>query len=220
MQYVKLHNDRLQGLKGRQLPEGVKVCLVLGAKLRPDNSLSPILQLRVRLVSILANAYPDWLFYLSGCRDDTTVIYRMLVEEYHIDEDRFVLDFCGYNTFRSVWNMQNYYQQTHFYILTSSFHIARSLRIARWLGYEAWGIDISDYEKVKTNHYFWREQVAALRSLLLVFCVRMPISRIARWFYRKRLLCRLRRNEQQFDAQNEQILQRAMTNVDESMPPT
>ena len=40
----------------------MKVCLVLGAKLRPDNSLSPILQLRVRLVSILANAYPDWIF--------------------------------------------------------------------------------------------------------------------------------------------------------------
>ena len=220
MRYVKLHNDRLQGLKGRQLPEGVKVCLVLGAKLRPDNSLSPILQLRVRLVSILANAYPDMVFYISGCRADTSVIYRTLVEQYHIPEERLVIDFCGFNTFRAIWNMEIYYSQTRFYILTSSFHIARSLRIARWLGYEAWGIDISDYEKVKTNHYFWREQVAALRSLLLVFCVRMPISRIARWFYRKRLLCRLRRNEQQFDAQNEQILQRAMTNVDESMPPT
>ena len=220
MRYVKLHNDRLQRLKGRQLPEGVKVCLVLGAKLRPDNSLSPILQLRVKLVSILANAYPDWLFYLSGCRDDTTVIYRTLVEEYHIEEERFVLDFCGYNTFRSVWNMQNYYQQNRFYILTSSFHIARALRIAGWLGHKAWGIDISDYEKVKTNHYFWREQLAALRSLLLVFCVQTPISRIARWFYRKRQLCRLRRNEQQFDARNERILQRAMTNVDKSMPLT
>ena len=43
MRYVKLHHDRLQGLKGKQVPEGVKVCLVLGAKLRPDNSLSPIL---------------------------------------------------------------------------------------------------------------------------------------------------------------------------------
>lgn len=220
MRYVKLHNERLQGLKGRQLPEGVKVCLVLGAKLRPDDSLSPILQLRVRLVSILANAYPDWTFYISGCRDDTTVIYRTLVEEYHIAEERFVLDSCGYNTFRSIWNMQNYYQQSRFYILTSSFHIARSLRIARWLGYEVWGIDIRDYEKVKTNHYFWREQLAAVRSLGLVFCVRTPISRVVRWLYLKRLLRRMRRNEQQFDTQNERILQRAMTNVDESMPLT
>jgi len=220
MRYVKLHNDKLQGLKGSQLPEGVKVCLVLGAKLRPDNSLSPILQLRVKLVSILANAYPDWMFYISGCSADTTMIYRTLVEEYHIAEERFVVDSCGYNTFRSVWNMRNYYQQSRFYVLTSSFHITRALRIAGWMDYQAWGIDISDYEQVKENPYFWREQLAALRSLWLVFCMRTPVGRIARWFSWKRLCRRLRRNEQQFDAQNEQILQRAMTNVDQSMPLT
>ncbi len=220
MQCVKLHNDSLQGLSGGQVPEGMKVCLVLGAKLRPDNSLSPILQLRVRLVSVLANAHPDWLFYISGCRADTTVLYRTLVEEYHIAEERFVLDSCGYNTFRSLWNMEQYFHQTRFYILTSSFHMARSLRIAGWLGYDAWGIDISDYEKVKANPYYWREQLAALRSLWLVFCVRTPISRIARNFYWKRQLRWQRRNEQQFDAQNEQILQRAMKNVDPSMPLT
>ena len=106
----------------------MKVCLVLGAKLRPDNSLSPILQLRVRLVSVLANAHPDWLFYISGCRADTTVLYRTLVEEYHIAEERFVLDSCGYNTFRSLWNMEQYFHQTRFYILTSSFHIHCVLR--------------------------------------------------------------------------------------------
>ena len=200
MRCVRLHNDRLQGLKGGQVPEGMKVCLVLGAKLRPDNSLSPILQLRVRLVSILANAYPDWLFYISGCRADTTVIYRTLVEEYHIAEERFVIDSCGYNTFRSLWDMDLFFKQTRFYILTSSFHIARSLRIARWLGYDAWGIDISDYEKV--------------------FCVRTPLGRISTSFFHNRLLRRLRRNEQQFDAQNEQILQRAMKSVDKSMPLT
>ena len=216
MRYVKLHNDRLQA----PLIEDLKVCLVLGAKLRPDDSLSPILKLRVRLVSILANAYPDWTFYISGCRADTTVIYRTLVEEYHIPEERFVLDFCGYNTFRSVWNMETHFEQARFYILTSSFHIARSLRIAQWLGYDACGIDISDYEKVKRNPYFWREQLAALRSLWLVFCVRTPICDIESWIYRKILIRRLRRNEQQFDAQNEQILQRAMKNVDQSLPPT
>ena len=195
MRYVKLHHDRLQGLKGKQVPDGMKVCLVLGAKLRPDNSLSPILQLRVRLVSILANAYPDWTFYISGCRSDTTVIYRTLVEEYHIPEERFVLDSCGYNTFRSLWDMDLYFQQkrymdlffkqTRFYILTSSFHIARSVRIARWLGYDVWGIDISDYEKVKSNPYYWREQLAALRSLWLVFCIRTPLGRISTCFFRK-----------------------------------
>ena len=216
MRYVKLHNDRLQA----PLTEDLKVCLVLGAKLRPDNSLSPILQLRVRLVSILAKAYPDWTFYISGCRSDTTVIYRTLVEEYHIPEERFVIDFCGYNTFRSVWDMDLFFKQTRFYILTSSFHIARSLRIARWLGYDAWGIDISDYEKVKANPYFWREQLAALRSLWLVFCIRTPLGRISTSFFHKRLLRRVRRNELQFDAQNEQILQRAMKNVDQSMPLT
>ena len=220
MRCVKLHNDRLQGLKGGKVPDGMKVCLVLGAKLRPDNSLSPILQLRVRLVSILANAYPDWIFYISGCRADTSVIYRTLVEEYHIPEERFVLDSCGYNTFRSLWDMDLFFKQTRFYILTSSFHIARSVRIARWLGYDAWGIDISDYEKVKSNPYYWREQLAALRSLWLVFCIRTPLSRISTSFFHNRRLRRLRRNEQQFDAQNELILQRAMKNVDQSMPLT
>ena len=220
MQCVKLHNDSLQGLSGGQVPEGMKVCLVLGAKLRPDNSLSPILQLRVRLVSVLANAHPDWLFYISGGRADTTVLYRTLVEEYHIAEERFVLDSCGYNTFRSLWNMEQYFHQTRFYILTSSFHMARSLRIAGWLGYDAWGIDISDYEKVKANPYYWREQLAALRSLWLVFCVRTSLGSLAKWFFQKRQLRWQRRNEQQFDAQNEQILQRAMKNVDPSMPLT
>ena len=117
-----------------------------------------------------------------------------------------MLDFCGYNTFRSLWNMETHFGQTRYYILTSSFHIARSLRIARWLGYDACGIDISDYEKVKRNPYFWREQLAALRSLWLVFCIKTPICDIESWIYWKNLIRRLRRNEQQFDAQNEQIL--------------
>lgn len=220
MRYVKLHNDRLKGKSGHELPEDMNICLVLGARLRPDNTLSPILQLRVRLVSILAAAYPDMMFYISGCRADTTVIFRTLVEQYHIPQERFVLDFNGVNTFRSLWNMEMFWGQTRFYILTSSFHISRSLHIARWLGYDAWGIDISDYEKVKENPYFWRELLAALRSIFLVFCVRTPVGRISKRFCRKRLIRRLRRNEQRFDAQNEQVLRRALTNVDKSVPLT
>ena len=33
--------------------------------------------------------------------------------------------------------METHFGQTRYYILTSSFHISRSLRIARWLGYDA-----------------------------------------------------------------------------------
>ena len=150
-----------------------KVCLVLGAKLRPDNSLSPILQLRVRLVSILANAHPDWIFYISGCRADTTVIYRTLIEDYHLPEERFVIDFTGYNTFCSILNMKRFFSQSKFYVLTSSFHLKRCLRIARWLGLEAWGIDISNHEKVKKNYYLWRERLATVKALMLTVHYKM-----------------------------------------------
>ena len=108
MRFVQLYNDSLREQSGLQAPSDLKACLILGAKLRPDYTLTPILQLRVRLVSILARTYPDWLFYISGCRADTCVIYRTLVEQYHIPEERFVRDSWGYNTFRSIRNMKDY----------------------------------------------------------------------------------------------------------------
>ena len=117
---IQLFDGRIKGKSGQQVPSDLNVCLVLGAKLRPDNSLSPILKLRVKLVSILANTYPDWIFYLSGCCADTTVIYRTLVEDYHIPEDRFVIDFYGKNTFHSILNMKRDFQQSRFYIPTTT----------------------------------------------------------------------------------------------------
>ena len=92
MRYVPLYNDSLHEQSGLQAPSDLKACLVLGARLRPDNTLTPILQLRARLVSILARTYPQWTFYISGCRADTSVIYRTLVEQYHIAEERLVID--------------------------------------------------------------------------------------------------------------------------------
>ena len=220
MRYVQLYNDSLREQSGLQAPSDLKACLVLGAKLRPDYTLTPILQLRVRLVSILARTYSDWLFYISGCRADTCVIYRTLVEQYHIPEERFVIDSCGYNTFRSIRNMKEHYGLKRFYVLTSSFHIVRALCVANWLGLEAWGIDISAYEKVKTNHYYWRERLATVKSLLSVIIARMHIDRMARWLRLKGYEWYIKYKEKRADTRNGQLMQRMMANVDETMPPT
>ena len=220
MRFVQLYNDSLREQSGLQAPSDLKACLVLGAKLRPDYTLTPILQLRVRLVSILARTYPDWLFYISGCRADTCVIYRTLVEQYHIPEERFVIDSCGYNTFRSIRNMKDYYGQKRFYVLTSSFHIVRALRVAGWLGLEAWGIDISAYEKVKTNHYCWRERLATVKSLLSFIIARMHIDYMARRLILKGYEWYIKYKVKRADARNGQLMQRMMSNVDETLPPT
>lgn len=220
MRYVRLYNDSLHEQSGLQAPSDLKVCLVLGARLRPDNTLTPILQLRVRLVSILARTCPQWVFYISGCRADTSVIYRTLVEQYHIAEERLVIDSRGFNTFRSIQNMKAYYGLKRFYVLTSSFHIVRALRVAGWLGLEAWGIDISAYEKVKTNHYYWRERLATVKSLLSVIKVRMRIDRMERRLILKGYEWYLSYKEKRADARNGQLMQQMMAHVDETVPPT
>ena len=220
MRYVPLYNDSLHEQSGLQAPSDLKACLVLGARLRPDNTLTPILQLRARLVSILARTYPQWTFYISGCRADTSVIYRTLVEQYHIAEERLVIDSCGYNTFCSIHNMKAYYGLTRFYVLTSSFHIVRALRVAGWLGLEAWGIDISAYEKVKTNHYYWRERLATVKSLVSVILARMHLDGMTRRLILKGYEWYIKYKVKRADARNGQLMQRMMSNVDETLPPT
>ena len=217
---IQLFDGRIKGKSGQQVPSDLNVCLVLGAKLRPDNSLSPILKLRVKLVSILANTYPDWIFYISGCRDDTTVIYRTLVEDYLISEDRFVIDCYGRNTFHSMLNMKRDFQQSRFYILTSSFHIGRCLRIARWLGIKAWGIDISNYEKVKKNPYLWRERLAMVKSLMLSMLVRMQMDKLEKWFITQSRRWHRYLGERHLDERNRQIMEQALASVDETIPLT
>ena len=220
MRYVPLYNDSLHEQSGLQAPSDLKACLVLGARLRPDNTLTPILQLRARLVSILARTYPQWTFYISGCRADTSVIYRTLVEQYHIAEERLVIDSRGYNTFRSIHNMKAYYGLTRFYVLTSSFHIVRALRVAGWLGLEAWGIDISAYEKVKTNYYCWRERLATVKSLVSVILARMHLDGMTRRLILKGYEWYIKYKVKRADARNGQLMQRMMSNVDETLPPT
>lgn len=220
MRYVQLCHDSLHEQPGLQAPSDLKACLVLGARLRPDNTLTPILQLRARLVSILARTYPQWTFYITGCRADTSVIYRTLVEQYHIAEERLVIDSCGYNTFCSIHNMKAYYGLTRFYVLTSSFHIVRALRVAGWLGLEAWGIDISAHEKVKTNYYCWRERLATVKSLLSVVIARTHIDRITWRVVLKGYELYLSHKEKRANARNGQLMQRMMAHVDETVPLT
>lgn len=198
-----LVNDRLQERPGRPIPSDIRVCMVLGAKVNADYTLTAILRLRMELVRILAREYPDWIFCLSGCMEDTSVMLRTLIEEYAIPKQRLLTDFTGHNTFCSIFNMRARFSISRFFILTSTFHLPRAMRIARWLGMEAWGIDISAYEKVKTNPYLWRERLSTVKSLMLCFLAKTPWHRIRRslkyafWRFSHRLLwCGMeRRNE-------------------------
>lgn len=208
------------------IPENVHTCLVLGARLREERYLTPILELRMQIVREIHRKRPDIKFYLSGCCADTTAMYKHLVENFGLPEELFFIHHDGINTYHSVYDMVHRYREHPFLVLTSTFHIKRTMAIARWLRADAIALDISGYEKSKENPYATRERLATVKAAYFAAYDRLGIHhlvckvvfawrKIKRFFW---LHFHINRNSGKDRAFVEEILTRARTEMGSENP--
>ena len=123
----------------------VDCILVLGCGVRDDGSPSAMLRDRLRRGVELyeSGAAPKLLMSGDHGREDYDEVDTMksfAVEKGIPSEDVF-MDHAGFSTYESMYRAKEIFQADKIIIVTQTYHLYRSIYIARALGIEAYGVD-------------------------------------------------------------------------------
>ena len=126
--------------------------IVLGASVRPDQSLSPILADRVDAALNAFNAGKFKRFLLSGDHgnrnyDEVNAMKDYLTKK-GVPDSVIFLDHAGFDTYDSMYRAREVFQVKDAVIFTQKFHLPRAVYLANNLGLNAQGFvaDMRDYE--------------------------------------------------------------------------
>lgn len=149
------------------IPEKIKYCLVLGAVVR-NGIISPILVSRLNMALKIYNTRQRSILILSGDIDDTNAMFKFLKDNNCQDESRIIIDCMGKNTFMSLKNMRDLIGKDEFMVLTSTFHMSRTMFIAKALNLNAYPVDVTEFESKVNRRYVIRENLAKIKACFLI----------------------------------------------------
>ncbi|EAS19290.1 conserved hypothetical protein [Flavobacteria bacterium BBFL7] len=141
--------------------EPAYVGLVLGASVRPDKSLSPILQDRVDKAYELYDKGIIKKFLLSGDHgqedyDEVNAMRRYLNDKGVPNQDIF-LDHAGFDTYDSMFRAREVFQVEELIVITQEFHLPRAIYVGKKMGLKLQGF-IADNREYPGNAYFTRRE--------------------------------------------------------------
>lgn len=131
-----------------------QVALVLGASVRNDGVLSPVLKERADMAVHLYMQRRVSKILVSG--DNGTVSHNEVypvgkyLTRHGIPATDIFLDYAGFDTYSSMYRAKNIFGVTSMVVTSQRFHLPRALFVARALGIEAVGLDASR----PGDHYF------------------------------------------------------------------
>ena len=152
------------------IPRSANYCLILGAKLFDDDSIPPILKERLDAAIRLYRHNPNTVFILSGdgrkrISNDVNAMYQYLRHASDIPEDHLVTDNAGYTTYDSIINLTRRIGEAEpFVLLTSAFHLPRSLYICHALHLTAYAVYLPVSRPQAQTGYRNRELAALVKS--------------------------------------------------------
>lgn len=153
------------------LPSLGAPALVLGASVQPDREPSPVLEERLRTALALHAAGKVRWFLVSGDNraasyNEPKAMTRWLARN-GVSPTLVVSDYAGRRTLDSLKRAQAIFGVDQVVIVTSDFHMARALFIARNLGMDAWGMPASTagIPWPKRLGFWIREYVARNKAL-------------------------------------------------------
>ncbi|OGI65502.1 hypothetical protein A3A95_03145 [Candidatus Nomurabacteria bacterium RIFCSPLOWO2_01_FULL_39_18] len=159
----------------KDIPEAQTV-LIPGAAILPSGKLSTIFEDRVDKAIELYEEKKVSKILVSG--DNSTISYNEVspVRNYLLlkgipDADIF-LDHAGFDTYSTMYRARDIFQVSSIIISTQSFHLPRSVFIARSLGIEVSGIR-TDTENVLLKNYV-REIFANVKAAMNLMFHREP----------------------------------------------
>ncbi len=158
--------------------EKVEKCqnvLLLGAKVKFDGTMSPILKERAMAVEELYNNDKVCRIIISGYKevgddyvyDEVSPVRQYFVNQ-GIPENIISSDYAGVDTFTSLKNTQDIFDLDDVVIVTQKFHLSRAVYIGRTLGLDARGFVAYKFPyPTKTGMYkdIVREWPAAVKAV-------------------------------------------------------
>ncbi|BAO54088.1 SanA/YdcF family protein [Nonlabens marinus] len=142
--------------------------IVLGASVRPDKSLSPILKDRVDAARLAYEQGKINKFLLSGDHgqvdyDEVNAMKSYLNEQGVPDEDIF-LDHAGFDTYDSMIRARSVFKVQKAIVFTQKFHLPRAVYLGRNLGLDLQGYVVDRENFEPSSHLLRREWLANIKA--------------------------------------------------------
>lgn len=166
-------------LNSEDIPLHVSYCLILGAKLFEDGALTPMLKKRLNAAIELYEKRPTITFILSGdgsksFNNDVSEMYTYLRKHSDIPEEQIILDPKGYSTLDSLLHVTEEIDRAGFILLTSAFHMPRSVYLCHRLGLHPYALDLPETSSEYTTHYINRELLALVKNWCIITFGKFP----------------------------------------------
>ncbi|WP_292889162.1 ElyC/SanA/YdcF family protein [Nonlabens sp.] len=142
--------------------------IVLGASVKPDKSLSLILQDRVDAALLAYENKKFKKFLLSGDHrtknyDEVNAMKNYLNNKGVPDEDIF-LDHAGFDTYDSMYRARDIFKVKSAIVFTQEFHLPRALYIGKNMGMTVQGFIADQHEYPGNNRFIRREWLANMKA--------------------------------------------------------
>ena len=167
--HTRIYNDE------NRVPTA-QAAMVLGASIKSDGTLSPVLQERADKALALYRAKKVQKILVSG--DNGSLAYDEVypvgqyLERAGVPEIDIFLDYAGFDTYSSMYRAKHVFRVSSLVIVSQYFHLPRAVFIARSVGIEAWGIDAARGEVYAANTL--REVPATLKAVRDLVTSRLP----------------------------------------------
>ncbi len=148
--------------------EDVDCILVLGCGIRDDGTPSPMLRDRLRRGVELyqMGAAPKLLMSGDHGREGYDEVFTMkaFAVDKGIPSENVFMDHAGFSTYESMYRAKEIFRADKIIIVTQTYHLFRSIRIARSLGIEAYGVDADLVGYGNANGREMREVLARVKD--------------------------------------------------------
>lgn len=148
--------------------ESTYVGIVLGASVRPDKSLSPILQDRVDKALELYKNGTIKRFLLSGDHGqkdyDEVNAMKSYLNKKGVPNGDIFLDHAGFDTYDSMFRAREVFQVEKAIVITQEFHLPRAIYVGRKMGLELQGYVADNREYPGNDHFIRREWLANIKA--------------------------------------------------------
>lgn len=169
--WIQLDTKSARKSRMEDLPVS-EVILVLGARVYPDHP-SQMLQERLDEAIRLYQAERAPYILVSGAApdaqsDEPAIMKNYLIQQ-GIPESAILTDSQGWNTWQSMYRCRNTFGFQHILVATTSYHMSRSLFLARHLGLDAYGMGAPNREEYNMVFNFLRESLAQGKAWINVY---------------------------------------------------
>ncbi|WP_124979881.1 SanA/YdcF family protein [Nonlabens xiamenensis] len=152
--------------------------IVLGASVRPDKSLSLILQDRVDAALLAYKENKIKKFLLSGDHgdkhyDEVNAMKDYLNEKGVPNEDIF-LDHAGFDTYDSMFRARDVFEVEEAIVFTQEFHLPRAIYLGQKLGLNIDGYVVDQHNYEGNSHFKRREWLANIKAWMELNIEKQP----------------------------------------------